>query len=101
MFHSDPAELGRKGAAARNRNLTPERRSRIAAFAAYQRWSSGPDRDLWRIESELIQLAELVDKTKRAGDHRGTLRALKLMLQYKRLRVAWERLGQGRRSDRN
>ena len=100
MFHSDPAELGRKGAAARNRNLTPERRSRIATFAVYHRWSSGPGRDLWQIESHLIQLSKVVDNAQRSRDYRSALCALKLMLNYERLKVARERLGQRRESTR-
>jgi hypothetical protein len=36
------AEMGRKGAAARSRNLSPARRVEIAKKAASSRWRKGP-----------------------------------------------------------
>lgn len=36
--NEEAAALGRLGAAARTRNLTPERRSEIARLAAQKRW---------------------------------------------------------------
>ena len=91
MFNGDPRELGRRGAAARNQRLSPEARSRIASQAAYQRWYFRPGSGLARINWALKQLAEIVEQAQKAGEHAKALRALRAMLPFERLKIAWER----------
>lgn len=87
MFHYDPKILGKRGAEARQRNLTPERRSEIATRASYARWYKIAGEDIDRIDSYLRGLALIAAKALAAGDDDKYIRTVGAMGQYERMKL--------------
>jgi len=87
MTDADRSEAGRKANRARNRNLSPERRSELAGIAGRQRWKNhvpGPKKRPPRLDPE-----EMIAR-KRAGGLKG--QAKRMQTTTPKQRSEWSRL---------
>lgn len=97
MFRTDqdPAELGRKGVAERNRNLTPVERSAIAANAAYRRWHGRLGEDLARVGLMLRVLEQISASAQSKGNDKLAKRAASVIATCERLRIRYQQTSWG------
>lgn len=90
MFSRDPKELAKLAHEARQRNLSPQRRSDIATKASYSRWYKARGEQLDRIDSYLRGLALIAAKALAEGNDDKYLRAVAGMGQYERMKLMVE-----------
>jgi len=100
MFRADqnPAELGRRGAAARNQNLCPLERSAIASSAAYQRWHGRIGEDLARVQLMLRALEQIATSAREEGNDKQLKQATSLMSKYERFRIHYQQMSRSERT---